>query len=481
MNQPHKYDAIVVGSGPNGLAAAIRLAQEGYSVKIVEAKTTIGGGTRTLELTEPGFKHDICSAIHPMAASSPFLGSLPLDKYGLEWIQPEFPLAHPMDNGPAIIQYRQLARMKEELGEDYDTYKNLFGPLAESWNDLTQDLLAPLGIPSHPGLMTRFGIHALQSAAGLGRRKFKGNRTKALFGGLAAHSIMPLNKPVTSAIGLVLGAAAHSVGWPLPRGGSQRIADSMVEYLTSIGGEIETEFNVENFQDLPPARAVLFDLSPKQVLSIAGDRFPVSYKKQLRKYRYGAGVFKIDYILKEPVPWADPRCSRAGTVHIGGEFEEIAKSENEMSNGLHSEKPYVLVAQQSLFDNSRTPDSRHTLWAYCHVPNGSTRDMTQPIEKQVERFAPGFRDIIDIRRTMTAASFESYNANYIGGDINGGVQDLRQLFCRPASPFNPYATPADGIYFCSASTPPGGGVHGMCGYHAAELVLKREFGWKSKA
>lgn len=476
MRHKHEFDAIVVGSGPNGLAAAIRVAQKGYSVKVFEAQATIGGGTRTLELTEPGFKHDICSAIHPMAASSPFLKSLPLDKYGLEWIQPEFPLAHPLDNEPAFIQHRNLLSMDEELGEDFNTYRNLFEPFVESWDELTTDLLAPLKIPSNTWLMARFGIHALQSAEGLARRKFKVNRTKAFFGGLAAHSIMPLNKPVTSAIGLVLAGAAHAVGWPLPKGGSQMIANSMAGYLKSLGGEIETDFRVESLEALPSARAILLDLTPRQALSVAADRFPGAYTEQLNKYRYGAGVFKIDYILKEPVPWADTRCSRAGTVHIGGDLEEIAQSEREMSNGLHSDKPYVLVAQQSLFDNTRTPDDRHTLWAYCHVPNGSHRDMTQPVENQIERFAPGFRDVIDAKKTITAGSFESYNANYIGGDINGGVQDLWQLFSRPVSPFNPYATPATGIYFCSASTPPGGGVHGMCGFHAAELVLKREFG-----
>lgn len=478
LNANRKYDALVVGSGPNGLAAAVRLAQKGLSVKVFEAKETIGGGTRTLELTEPGFRHDICSAIHPMAASSPYFSSLPLEKHGLTWIHPEIPLAHPLENRPAVLQYPDLEKTAEELGGDNKAYSDLMSPLVRHWDKLTPDILAPLGFPKHPIRMARFGLKAIQPALRFGRNRFSGMEGQALFAGLAAHSIQSFEKPVTTAIGLVLGAAAHTVGWPMPRGGSQAIADALAGYLKELGGTIETGITVENLDQLPKAGAILFDLTPRQVDQIAGHRFPARYRKKLNQFRYGAGVFKIDYILNEPVPWSDPRCNLAGTVHVGGTFEEIAHSESRVSRGEHPEKPYVLVAQQSLFDESRTPDNRHTLWAYCHVPSGSERDMTATIEEQIERFAPGFRDVVATRRTMTSADFEEYNPNYIGGDINGGLQDIWQLFSRPVSLFNPYATPGKGIYFCSSSTPPGGGVHGMCGYHAAQSALKREFGIK---
>jgi phytoene dehydrogenase-like protein len=478
MSHSSNFDAVVVGSGPNGLAAAITLIKEGLSVKIIESEDTVGGGMRTLELTKPGFRHDICSAIHPMAVSSPFLRQLPLNKFGLEWIKPEFPLAHPLDDQPAVIQHPDINHMKDELGTDFDAYKKLYEPLVMNWDELAIDIMGPLSFPNHPIRLARFGLNALRSAKHLISR-YKEERAKALFGGIAAHSILSLDKPATAAIGLVLGAAGHSVGWPLPKGGSQSIADAMKAYFESLGGVVETGLKITNLNMLPDNKAVLFDLTPKQVLSIAGDQFPQRYQKKLKNYRYGAGVFKIDYLLSEPVPWKDPRCRRAGTVHIGGAFSEIMESEASMSQNRHSEKPYILVAQQSLFDKTRTPDNRETLWAYCHVPNGSDKDMTQQIENQIERFAPGFRDVIEKRVSMTATSFESYNANYIGGDINGGSQDLFQLFARPVSLFAPYATPVEGLYFCSSSTPPGGGVHGMCGYHAAQLVLKREFKLKS--
>lgn len=469
------FDAVIVGSGPNGLAAAIRLALEGLSVKVFEASGTVGGGMRTHELMQSGVHHDICSAIHAMAASSPFMKQLPLEKYGLEWIHPVYPAAHPLDEGPAAILYDDLSKTAAQLETDEKAYLSLISPLVEHWDGLTRDFLGPLGMPKHPFRMAAFGLNGLRSARGL-QKKFKTRRSKALFAGLAAHSILPLDLISTSAIGLVLGAAAHTGGWPLPKGGSQAIALAMADYLKSLGGEIETGFKVKDIDQLPESTAVLFDLTPKQVIEIAGDRFPRSYKKRLEKYRYGAGVFKMDFILKEPVPWKDPECGKAGTVHLGGTFEEIALSEAEMSSGKHSDKPYVLVAQQSLFDNSRTPDHRQTLWAYCHVPNGSTADMTGAIENQIERFAPGFKDVIEQKTTMNTLQFHEYNANYIGGDINGGRQDIWQLFSRPLHLKNPYATPAKGIYLCSSSTPPGGGVHGMCGYHAATLALKRDFG-----
>ncbi|MEX0994617.1 MAG: NAD(P)/FAD-dependent oxidoreductase, partial [Balneolaceae bacterium] len=472
----NRYDAIVVGSGPNGLAAAIRLALEGLSVKIFEAEPTVGGGTRTLELTRPGFRHDICSAIHPMAISSPFFRQLPLGNHGLEWIQPPYPLAHPLDGESAVILHRDIGNMIEEIKKDFSRYHKIIAPLSNHWEEMTSDVLAPLGIPAHPFKMASFGLNALQSAERFASRKFNHHRTKALFTGLAAHSIMALDKPATTAIGLVLGAAGHAVGWPLPRGGSQSIADALSAYFKQLGGEIETGIKITHLEKLPDANTVLFDLTPKQVNKIVGDRFSNTYRKKLQQYRYGAGVFKIDYILKEPVPWTDERCSQAGTVHVGGLMDEIVKSESLMSQNRHPLHPYVLVAQQSLFDNTRTPNDKHTLWAYCHVPHNSNRDMIKPIEDQIERFAPGFRDVIEVRSTKTAQALEAYNANYIGGDINGGAQNLRQLFSRPVSWINPYATPAKGIYFCSSSTPPGGGVHGMCGFHAAESALKKDFG-----
>ncbi len=480
LSDSHTYDAVVVGSGPNGLAAAIRLALEGLHVKIFEASDTVGGGMRTSALMQPDVMHDICSAIQPLAASSPFLDKLPLDDFGLEWIKPEYPLAHPMDDDPAVILQHDIEATAEELGTDRDSYLKVMNPIAENWEKLTNDFLGPLTFPAHPILMARFGLHAIQSAERF-QKRYKTGRAKALFGGLAAHSILQLDAPVTTAIGLVLGAAAHTVGWPLPKGGSQSIADSMAAYFTSLGGEIETGLEVKSMSQLPPHKCCLFDLTPRQVVEIAGDQLPGYYKKKLEKYRYGAGVFKVDYILREPVPWNDPRCKKAGTVHLGGTFSEIAESEKQMSQGNHSEKPYVLVAQQSLFDDTRTPDGRHTLWAYCHVPNGSERNMKPEIENQIERFAPGFRDLIEERHSMNTSEFETYNANYYGGDINGGRQDIWQLFTRPVHLINPYATPADGIYICSASTPPGGGVHGMCGYHAALLALRKEFGRTKKS
>ena len=479
MSDTKIYDAIVVGTGPNGLAAGIRLALEGLQVKIFEAADTVGGGMRTKEMMQSGVRHDICSAIHPMAASSPFMSKLPLGDFGLEWITPEYAVAHPMDSGKAAIMQSDIRATAEELGVDSEEYQKIMRPIADNWEALTNDFLGPLTIPSHPILMARFGLQAIQSAERL-QRKFKTEEAKALFAGLAAHSILPLDAPVTAAIGLVLGAAGHSVGWPLPKGGSQSIADAMAAYFKSLGGEIETGFEVTSLKQLPPNRCVLFDLTPRQVVEIAGDQFPNHYIKRLEKFRYGSGVFKIDYVLSEPVPWTDSRCQKAGTVHLGGTFEEIAKSEEQMSSGKHPEKPYVLIAQQSLFDDTRTPDNRHTLWAYCHVPNGSERDMTKEIEDQIERFAPGFRDVILDKHTMNTSQFEEYNANYFGGDINGGSQDIWQLFTRPVHLINPYATPAEGIYICSSSTPPGGGVHGMCGYHAAMLALKKEFGRSKK-
>lgn len=469
------YDAIIVGSGPNGLAAGIRLLQEGLSVLLVEASDTVGGGMRTKELMQKGVWHDVCSAIHPTAIASPFFRKLPLQSYGLQWIHPKHPAAHPLDNEPAVIAYNDLEETAYHLGSDQHFYRNLVEPLRDSWDQLSHDLLAPLRFPKNPLKMLSFGWKGLQPST-LFSKKFREERSRALFAGMVAHSINPLNHPATTAIGLVFFATLHAGGWPMAKSGSQSIAESLAACFRALGGEIETSFEVKSMNSLPSSRAVLFDLTPLQVARIAGDRLPISYLGKLRKFRYGSGAFKIDYILKEPVPWKDYETRRAGTVHLGGTFEEIAQSELDVFEGKHPEKPYVIVTQQSQFDSQRTPDTRHTLWAYCHVPNGSERDMSNAIENQIERFAPGFRDIILEKASMNTSDFQQYNANYIGGDINGGRQDLRQLFSRPVHLFRPYATPARGLYFCSASTPPGGGVHGMCGYHAANLVLKREFG-----
>lgn len=471
--QPVDYDAIIIGSGPNGLAAGIRLALEGLRVKIIEANPTIGGGMRTMELMETGTYHDICSAIHPMAVSSPFFKRLPLDQYGLNWIHPPNPAAHPLNDESAVL-YSDLSKTAFHLGIDEETYKSIVEPLTESWETLSLDLLSPLRFPNHPIKMAGFGLKGLQSAS-LFQSKFKTEKAKALFAGMAAHSILPMNAMATTAIALVFFATAHTNGWPLPEGGSQSLANALAGYFKYLGGEIETSNRIVKYEDIPKTNALLFDLTPKQVSDIMGDHFTQSYQKKLSNFRYGCGAFKMDYILNEPVPWKDPECRKAGTVHVGGSFEEIAQSEKTVSNGKHSKKPFVLVAQQSLFDSKRTSKDKQTLWAYCHVPNGSEMDMSSAIDDQIERFAPGFKDTIISKVSMNTSDFEEYNANYIGGDINGGKQDIWQLFSRPVSFMNPYATPLKGIYFCSSSTPPGGGVHGMCGYHAANLALRREF------
>ena len=469
------YDAIIVGSGPNGLAAAITLVRQGLRVLLLEAKESIGGGMRTAELTLPGFRHDICSAIHPLGVGSPFFKSLPLAEYGLEWIQPDLPVAHPLDNGTAVFAHRALDCTAEQLGQDGPAYRRLLSPLVANWDKIAHEFLGPLRLPRHPLVMAQFGLRALLPATIEAKLLFRTEQARALFMGLAAHAIMPLEWPATAAFALMLGTLAHAVGWPLPRGGSQSIADALAAYFTDLGGEIATGHTVRSLAELPPAKAVLLDVTPRQVLQIGEDQLPGGYLRQLEKYRYGAGVFKVDWALSEPIPWTAEPCRRAGTVHLGWSLAEISHSEKMVWQGEHVERPYVLVTQQSLFDDSRAPKGKHTGWAYCHVPSGSTVDMTEAIENQIERFAPGFRDCILARHTMTTHDFHQYNANYIGGDINGGVQDLRQLFTRPVPRLNPYTTPLPNLFICSSSTPPGGGVHGMCGYHAAQTVLKQLF------
>lgn len=466
------YDAIIIGSGPNGLAAAITLAQAGQRVLVLEAKATVGGGMRTAELTLPEFKHDLCSAIHPLGMGSPFFRSLPLERYGLEWIQPPLPLAHPLEGGRAATLAHDLEATATGLGADAPTYRRLIGPLVQGWNTLAPQILGPLlRFPRSPVLLARFGLPALMPAMTLARWGFKTEEARALFAGLAGHSMLPLEAPGSAAIGLVLGLLAHAVGWPIPKGGSQMIADALAAYLQELGGEIITAHEVTLLEELPSARVVICDVTPRQLLRLAGERLPLTYRQKLERYRKGPGVFKVDYALNGPIPWQAEVCSRAGTVHVGGTLADIALSERAMSQGRHPERPYLLVAQQSLFDPTRAPAGKHTAWAYCHVPNGSTIDMTERIEAQLERFAPGFKARVLARHTMNAQDLEGYNPNYLGGDINGGAQTLWQTLARPTLSLRPYRTPARGLYLCSSSTPPGGGVHGMCGYHAAQAAL----------
>jgi len=466
-------DAVVIGSGPNGLAAAIALARAGVRVLVVEAETEVGGGTRSAALTLSGFTHDVCSAVHPMGILSPFFRQLPLEEHGLVWLRPRASVAHPMDDGPAVMLYRSLERTGEGLGRDASAWARLVGPFLAAPHELLADVMAPLRVPDHPLAMLRFGVRALFSANRLARLCFRKERARALFAGCAAHSVLPLSQPLTAALGLLFAVTGHVEDWPVAAGGSQAISRALASYLETLGGSIETKRRIERLGDLPDARVVLFDTSPEQLARIAGDALPAGYRRRLARYRYGPGAFKLDWALDGPIPWSDPTCREASTVHVGGTLEEICASERDMYRGRHSERPFLILCQQSEVDPSRAPEGQHTGYAYCHVPHGSTVDRTDAIERQVERFAPGFRDRILARHATSPADFERYNPNYKGGAITGGVADAFQLFNRPVTRLDPYATPNPRLFICSAASPPGGGVHGQCGYWAAQSALKR--------
>ena len=464
---------MIVGAGPNGLAAAIRLAQEGLSVLVLEAASTPGGGCRSAELTLPGFTHDICSAIHPLGYGSPFFRTLGLGRYGLEWIQPDAALAHPFDDGPPAMLARSVDATAQSLGLDGDNYRRLMEPLLPDWDTLSRALREPLRLAKYPLGLARFGLKAMLSSQALTESAFGGGRARGFFSGMAAHSMLPLEQSPSGAFGLALGIAGHAVGWPFPRGGSQRIIDALVAHLQSLGGEVVTGMKVQSLDELPPSRLILCDITPRQLVQIAGDRLPAGYRQRLKRFRYGMGAFKIDWALDGPIPWKSFEVARAGTVHLGGTRAEISASERAAARGEIADTPFVLLAQQSLFDPKRAPDGQQTAWGYCHVPNGCTVNMTERIEAQIERFAPGFRDRILARHVMPPAALERYNANYIGGDINGGIQDWPQMFTRPIARWTPWSTPVPGLFLCSSSTPPGGGVHGMCGYYSALAALTR--------
>ncbi len=467
-----RVDVVVVGAGPNGLAAAIEVARAGCSVTVLEAADTAGGGTRTAELTRPGFHHDVCSAIHPLAAGSPFFRSVPLAEHGCELVHPEIPLVHPLDGGRAGVLHRSLTETVTAAGVDGAAWDALYGPLVARWDDIEAQLLGPvLRLPRHPISMARFGVQAVRRAENVAAR-FRTDEVRGLFGGIAAHAFLPLDRPLTASFGLMLGGLAHVHGWPVVRGGSQQLADALTSYLRTLGGTVVTGHRVTSLAELPPHRAVIADITPSQLASLAGEQLDGRARRRLGRFRRGPGACKVDYALAGPVPWTNPEARRAGTLHLAGTYEELAAAEVTVAAGGHADRPFVLVGQQSVADPSRAPQGQHTLWAYCHVPNGSSVDVSERITDQIERFAPGFRDLVLDRHVMTASDLETYNPSYVGGDISAGSHAGTQLILRPWPALDPYRTPLDGVFLCSASTPPGGGVHGMCGLHAARSTLR---------
>jgi len=481
LGSTRTYDAVVVGAGPNGLAAAITMAEAGLSTLLVEAKPTIGGGMRTSELTIPGAMHDVCSAVHPLGLASPFFRSLDLARYGLEWIDSPTPLAHVMRDGTAALLEHSIAATAEGFGEDGQAYRDLVEPFVESAEALFPMILAPLRFPARPFLMARFGLSAIRSMRGLARARFRTERPSALLAGIAAHAMVPLDSLATASFAMVLAIAGHAGGWPIARGGSQAIANALAAHFEALGGEIVVDRPVRHLSELPAARAYLLDVSAKGLLGIAGDVLTRGYRARASRFRYGPGVFKVDWALRAPIPWKDPGCRRAVTVHLSGTLDDVSGSIRAVHEGRLAERPLVLVGQPSIVDGSRAPEGVHTAWAYCHVPSGSDVNALDSIESQIERFAPGFKDVVIARATKSATELESYDANFVGGDINAGLADAMQLFFRPMARFDPYATSAPHVFLCSSSTPPGGAVHGMCGYHAARSALRRRFGKRALA
>jgi phytoene dehydrogenase-like protein len=470
-----EYDAVIVGAGPNGLSAAIELGRAQLTTLVIEARGTAGGGARTEALTLPGFAHDVCSTVHPLGAASPFFKSLALERHGLTWLESPAPVAHVLDDGNVVTLERSIEDTAAQLGRDGPPYLRLLTPIVNEFDSLIEMILGPLRFPASPLSLARFGLYGLQSMSGLAQGHFREQAAAALLGGIAAHAMLPLDAAATASFGLVLGAAGHHVGWPIARGGSQAITQALVQCLRSLGGEVVCDRPVRRFAELPRARAYLFDVTPRQLLEIADTELPPGYQRRLSEFRYGPGVYKMDWALREPIPWRDAACTRAATVHLSGDLACLNRAESAVHAGSLAERPFVLVVQSSNFDPTRAPTGRHTAWAYCHVPHGSRLDASRVIEDQIERYAPGFRDVVLARFTRDAPGMQQYNPNYVGGDINGGVSDLGQLFFRPVARLDPYSTPAPHVFLCSSSTPPGGGVHGMCGYWAARSVLGKVF------